>query len=313
MLVDRGTASASEIVTGALQDHHRAKVVGTRTFGKGVFQEVIELSNGGALDITVGQYFTPKGRNLGGKGVKPGPGMQPGRPGRGRPEDRGATRRCDGGPASVLAAVALAVSGTGGRVVGVLAKRGRFLVAEPFFERGQTLVVERDSRAARRRPRRSCARRARAAGTRRSSACSAAPTSRGDVLEALMLDRGLRRRFPPASSARRRRRATTSPRGAESARSDLRDLTTFTIDPATAKDFDDAISRAGARDDGTLARLGAHRRRQRVRARPAARVDREAYAARTSVYVPGAVEPMLPEALSNDACSLRARRRTGSR
>jgi carboxyl-terminal processing protease len=77
VLVDRGTASASEIVAGALQDRHRAKVVGTQTFGKGVFQEVIELSNGGALDITAGQYFTPSGRNLGGKGVATGSGIQP--------------------------------------------------------------------------------------------------------------------------------------------------------------------------------------------------------------------------------------------
>jgi carboxyl-terminal processing protease len=65
VLVDRGTASASEIVTGALQDRDRATVVGTRTYGKGVYQEVEELDNGGALDITVGEYFTPKGRNLG--------------------------------------------------------------------------------------------------------------------------------------------------------------------------------------------------------------------------------------------------------
>jgi carboxyl-terminal processing protease len=77
VLVDRDTASASEIVAGALQDRGRAKIVGTRTFGKGVFQEVIELENGGALDITAGQYFTPKGRNLGGGGVKPGAGIQP--------------------------------------------------------------------------------------------------------------------------------------------------------------------------------------------------------------------------------------------
>src|SRR3954453_1701545 len=77
VLVDKGTASASEIVTGALQDRHRAKVVGERTFGKGVFQQVIELSNGGALDITAGQYFTPSGRNLGGTGVTPGSGIQP--------------------------------------------------------------------------------------------------------------------------------------------------------------------------------------------------------------------------------------------
>ncbi len=77
VLVDSNTASASEIVTAALQDHHRATVVGTHTFGKGVFQEEEPLSNGGALDITVGEYFTPNGRNLGGGGVKQGAGVTP--------------------------------------------------------------------------------------------------------------------------------------------------------------------------------------------------------------------------------------------
>ena len=77
VLVDRGTASASEIVAGALQDRKRATLVGTRTFGKGVFQEVMPLDNGGALDLTVGQYFLPSGRNLGGAGTKPGSGIKP--------------------------------------------------------------------------------------------------------------------------------------------------------------------------------------------------------------------------------------------
>jgi carboxyl-terminal processing protease len=77
VLVDGHTASASEIVTAALQDRHRAVVVGTRTFGKGVFQEEQPLSNGGALDITVGEYFTPNGRNLGGGGVTQGAGITP--------------------------------------------------------------------------------------------------------------------------------------------------------------------------------------------------------------------------------------------
>ena len=77
VLVDEGSASASEIVTGALQDRKRAKVVGTRTFGKGVFQEIERLENGGALDITVGEYFTPSGRNLGGGGVRKGAGITP--------------------------------------------------------------------------------------------------------------------------------------------------------------------------------------------------------------------------------------------
>ncbi|HLB21723.1 MAG TPA: S41 family peptidase [Solirubrobacteraceae bacterium] len=77
VLVDANTASAAEIVTAALQDHHRATIVGTHTFGKGVFQEEEPLSNGGALDITVGEYFTPNGRNLGGGGVKQGAGITP--------------------------------------------------------------------------------------------------------------------------------------------------------------------------------------------------------------------------------------------
>jgi carboxyl-terminal processing protease len=71
VLVDRGSASASEIVTGALRDTKRATVVGTRTFGKGVFQQVLPLSNGGVLDVTVGEYFLPGGKNINGKGIQP--------------------------------------------------------------------------------------------------------------------------------------------------------------------------------------------------------------------------------------------------
>jgi carboxyl-terminal processing protease len=77
VLVDGHTASASEIVAAALQDHRRATIVGTHTFGKGVFQEEQPLSNGGALDITVGEYFTPSGRNLGGAGIAQGAGITP--------------------------------------------------------------------------------------------------------------------------------------------------------------------------------------------------------------------------------------------
>ncbi len=77
VLTNAGSASASELVAGALQDRGRATLVGEKTFGKGVFQQVIELSNGGALDLTAGQYFTPKGRNLGGRGVSQGAGLKP--------------------------------------------------------------------------------------------------------------------------------------------------------------------------------------------------------------------------------------------
>jgi carboxyl-terminal processing protease len=64
VLIDRGTASAAEIMTAALQDDAHATVVGTRSYGKGVFQEEHDLANGGALKLTVGEYFTPNGENL---------------------------------------------------------------------------------------------------------------------------------------------------------------------------------------------------------------------------------------------------------
>jgi carboxyl-terminal processing protease len=70
-LVDGGSASASEIVTGALRDRGRAKVVGTRTFGKGLVQEVEDLSNGGVLDLTVANYYLPDGETISSRGIKP--------------------------------------------------------------------------------------------------------------------------------------------------------------------------------------------------------------------------------------------------
>jgi carboxyl-terminal processing protease len=71
VLVDRNTASASEIVTAALEERLGSTVVGRRTFGKGVFGELFSLRNGGAIDLTLGSYFTPKGHNLAGKGITP--------------------------------------------------------------------------------------------------------------------------------------------------------------------------------------------------------------------------------------------------
>jgi carboxyl-terminal processing protease len=64
LLIDRNTASAAEILTAALADDADAPVVGTRSYGKGVFQQEFDLSNGGALKLTVGEYFTPDGVNL---------------------------------------------------------------------------------------------------------------------------------------------------------------------------------------------------------------------------------------------------------
>ena len=178
VLVDKGTASASEIVTGALQDRNRATVVGTHTFGKGVFQEVLDLSNGGALDITAGQYFTPKGRNLGGRGVKTGAGIAPDVKASDDPKtaaDEGldrAPRASLGSRSARLAARARARAASS-----QLAQRGRFLTGEPFFE--PRAPGHRRS-ALRRAPRApgAAARAAARAGARRSTASSGAPTSR---------------------------------------------------------------------------------------------------------------------------------------
>jgi ribonuclease R len=187
--------------------------------------------------------------------------------------------------------------------VAVLERRGKFLVAEPFFEPASRVVVSRDSRYAvgdlviLRPP---SARGGRGQGRAQIARRLGRADVARDVIEALMVDRGLPRSFDPAV-AREARTAAQAPI-AVGDRRDLRALPTFTIDPATARDFDDAIS-ATARDDGSwlvqvhIADVSAY-----VPARSL--VDREAYRRGTSVYVPGAVEPMLPGELSNQACSL---------
>jgi carboxyl-terminal processing protease len=71
VLTDEFTASASEIVAGALQDYGRATILGETTFGKGLVQSVVELSNEGAIKLTTAVYFTPKGRDINEKGISP--------------------------------------------------------------------------------------------------------------------------------------------------------------------------------------------------------------------------------------------------
>ncbi len=184
-------------------------------------------------------------------------------------------------------------------VVVLLEGRGKFLVGEPFFERGKRVTVGKGPREAQ------AGRLALIAPQTRGGRAKVLrvlgrPNVARDVLEALMLDRGLRRRFP-AAVERAAAEAAEHP-GAADGRRDLRELPTFTIDPVTAKDFDDAIS---AEDLGNgCVRVWVHIADVSAFVRPGEAIDREAYRRATSVYVPGAVEPMLPEALSNDVCSL---------
>ncbi len=71
VLIDGGSASASEIVTGALQDHHRAIVVGTKSFGKGSVQSLMSLKGDGAMRLTTARYYTPSGRSIQALGISP--------------------------------------------------------------------------------------------------------------------------------------------------------------------------------------------------------------------------------------------------
>jgi carboxyl-terminal processing protease len=70
ILVDKGSASASEILDGALQDDNRATLVGTRTFGKGLVQAVQPLEDGSGIKVTIAKYYTPNGRDINHKNTR---------------------------------------------------------------------------------------------------------------------------------------------------------------------------------------------------------------------------------------------------
>jgi ribonuclease R len=202
-----------------------------------------------------------------------------------------------------------------GARVAVLERRGKFLVAEPFFGSGPRMVVSRDRRFnvgdlvvvrggdSRRDGTRASGPRSRGGGGRAVVARRLGrPDVARDVIEALMIDRGLRRGFDPAVEHEARDAGSAPLDGSLGGRRDLRSLPTFTIDPASARDFDDAIS-AAMNNDGSW-HVWVHIADVSAYVTPRSLVDREAYRRGTSVYVPGAVEPMLPAQLSNHACSL---------
>jgi ribonuclease R len=191
--------------------------------------------------------------------------------------------------------------------VAVLARQGKFLVAEPFFGPGPRVAVSRDKRFSigdlvLLGPPKSGGR-GNGGGGRRGTIERrlGRPDVARDVIEALMLDRGLRQRFDPVVE-RAAREVAAGPVDTEDRR-DLRDLPTLTIDPISAQDFDDAISAEAITGEAAW-RVWVHIADVAAYVAPRSPIDREAYRRATSVYVPGAVEPMLPGELSNQACSL---------
>jgi ribonuclease R len=177
-------------------------------------------------------------------------------------------------------------------VVAELARRGKLLIGEPYFEGGTPLVVDRKGAgdasvgdlAVLHRP---------GGGRARVEKVPGPAKHIEPVLEGLLWHEGVRRPRPPLPD---------EPRGREPERIDLRDLLAFTIDPDGAQDFDDALS---MRQEGDGLRAWVHIADVSRYVPPASPLDRDAAERSFSVYVPGRVEPMLPERLSADLCSLR--------
>jgi ribonuclease R len=208
-------------------------------------------------------------------------------------------------PSPARARAAAGTRGAGAARVAVIERRGKFLVAEPFFDSGPRLAVSRDPRVNVGDlvvVRAGLARNGRRGGRASIARRIGRPEVARDVIEALMVERGLRRFFDPAVDHEAREAADSRGSRAAAGRRDLRSLPTFTIDPVTARDFDDAIS--AAPEGPETVRVWVHIADVSAFVEPRDLVDREAYRRGTSVYVPGAVEPMLPAALSNQACSL---------
>jgi ribonuclease R len=229
-------------------------------------------------------------------------------------------RRAHGAAAPRVGAAATPGPAPAGALVAVVERRGRFLTAEPLFpprEQGGghphrrggarlTLGPTRSGRGGRLEV--SAGDLVLVQGSARGHNAGARvvrvlgrPDVARDVIEALLLDRGLARGFHPELESEARAAGERVKR-APGERRDLRELPTFTIDPITARDFDDAISAEPI--DGDATRVWVHIADVAAHVPDGSPLDREARRRATSVYAPGAVEPMLPHALSSDACSL---------
>jgi ribonuclease R len=185
----------------------------------------------------------------------------------------------------------------GGPRVAIVERRGRFTIAEPLFERGPQAALTRRSIDVE--PGQLALVDFRPGGARALRPLGSAERPR-DVVAALLWDRGMERGFA-AGLESEAGDAVTAAREAPPARRDLTELATFTVDPATARDFDDAVSAEQA-DDGV--RLWVHIADVAAHVRPGGELDAEALRRGVSTYVPGTVEPMLPATLSDAACSL---------
>ena len=181
----------------------------------------------------------------------------------------------------------------------LVSKRGRFLVGELLFERGGQIELGGGRRAAT--PgRMALVELGQGRGRARVVRQLGDPRLAADVLDAMLEDRQIRVGFS------RRIEEEAGEAAAQAAaldveRRDLRDLPTFTVDPASAHDFDDAVS-ASRTERGV--RLWIHIADVAAHVRPRTALEKEAYRRANSTYVPGRVAPMLPHALSSDACSL---------
>ena len=187
--------------------------------------------------------------------------------------------------------------GPSDRAVLAIARRGKSFFAEPLFHRGEQLPLARGRVKVDEGAIALC--RVDRNGAQPIEALGRADNAR-DVVRALVADRGLTPGFPKRLEDEARA-AAAAVRADPGERTDLTDEPTFTVDPKTARDFDDAVS---ARREGDGCRLWIHIADVSAHVRPDSGLDIEARERANSTYVPGLVSPMLPRALSDEACSL---------